>query len=612
MYLIACTLTSILTEYGIKVSFARTKERKMDRKIIDSVRSLHTLVLSTISEEEKAVYINNFKLSLGLSKENKLGDFYSRFLEDTKEKGVVYTPVDISQYMAENTIKAEDIVHNPFLRILDPACGCGSILIQCYIYLVKLYKDNLELINLKNNLEISHQEITKHILDNNLFGFDIDETALLILQIDLFSISKYINRNNFEQRDFLTNAISAKYNIILGNPPYVGHKNLNKSYADLLRKEFGHVFRDKGDLSYCFFSKGIEAVTDSGKVTFITSRYFFESPSGRQLRSLLAGENLIERIIDFYGIRPFKGVGIDPAILFITKEHKDRVEILKPKFQNKSLYNSSVKNTNEFGTIDFKRFYISKNDFDDENWIFLEDNARQIVSKIEGKCKHRLQDICSSYQGIITGCDNAFIVTKDIIKEKGLETDIIKPWIKSSHINNYCKDRKEEFLIYSNLIEDEVSYPNIIGHIGQYRERLMRRRECIKGARRWFDLQWGRKAELFEKEKIIFPYKSSNNRFAIDKGSYFSADIYALAINESQNINYEYLSFILNSSLYEFYFKTFGKKLGGDLYEYYPNNLMKLKVPAIPIGSSWSEEKVFEYFELTDSEIDIVMQIGNQ
>jgi adenine-specific DNA-methyltransferase len=43
--------------------------------------------------------------------------------------------------------------------------------------------------------------------------------------------------------------------------------------------------------------------------------------------------------------------------------------------------------------------------------------------------------------------------------------------------------------------------------------------------------------------------------------------------------SYEYLLGLLNSSIYEFYIKSMAKKLGDDLYDYYPNKIMTLRIP---------------------------------
>lgn len=57
----------------------------------------------------------------------------------------------------------------------------------------------------------------------------------------------------------------------------------------------------------------------------------------------------------------------------------------------------------------------------------------------------------------------------------------------------------------------------------------MSRRECKKGFRKWYELQWGRNESDYENPKIIFPYKSKQNNFYYDELSYFcSADIYIM------------------------------------------------------------------------------------
>ncbi len=72
--------------------------------------------------------------------------------------------------MIKNTVSKKDIINNPFIKILDPSCGCGNILIPCFFYLQNIFKENLEEINKNNNINLKEQYINKHILDNNLYG----------------------------------------------------------------------------------------------------------------------------------------------------------------------------------------------------------------------------------------------------------------------------------------------------------------------------------------------------------------------------------------------------------------------------------------------------------
>ena len=154
--------------------------------------------------------------------------------------------------------------------------------------------------------------------------------------------------------------------------------------------------------------------------------------------------------------------------------------------------------------------------------------------------------------------------------------------MKNKHIQKYIIDSSEYKLIYSNDIKDELDYPIIINNfIGKYKEKLLNRRECKKNIRLWYELQWGREKSLFERKKIMYPYKAYNNRFAIDENNNFSsADVYSFYIKEEyENIfSYEYLVGILNSEVYNKYFKINAKKISKNIYDYYPNKVMKIKI----------------------------------
>ncbi|MCB2308227.1 N-6 DNA methylase [Clostridium estertheticum] len=573
------------------------------------IKDVYNIIISPIDDIYKVIALKDYKIKLERSGKKSFGDDYYEFIKNNKEKGTVYTPEPITSYMIENTIKAAQIINNPYIRIVDPSCGTGNILICCFKFLKNLYKDNLSFINEKNGSKLNVKSIDDHIIRYNLFGFDIDDIALKILVIDLYDLSKGCILENIFNKDFLLYENECKYDIVMGNPPYVGKKSIDNEYASFLKIKYKKVYSDKGDLSYCFFEKALEDLSEGGKLTFITSRYFIESPSGQDLRKVLNDGYTIDKMIDFYGIRPFKNVGIDPLIIFITnyKTMDNKIAIIKPlavkSKEKKEFYNSVfLKGGNKF-----KNFMLNKKELDDKGWVLVDEKVRTIIKKIKQQKHIELSNICNSYQGIITGCDKAFVLNNDISLSKNIENDIIKPWIKSSYIEKNRISRQDSYIIYSDLICNPKEYSNAIDYIGLQREKLVKRRECQKGIRKWYELQWGRNQSIFEGEKIVFPFKASSNRFALDTGSYFSADVYALTLKEDTAFTYDFLLYILNSKIYEFYFKTFAKKLGEDAYEYYPNNLMKLCIPTMLEYKGKNENYLYDYFHFSEEEKEIIL-----
>ncbi|MBP2032477.1 adenine-specific DNA-methyltransferase [Clostridium algifaecis] len=569
------------------------------------INDVYFYINQNFTIDKKYKFIDYCKRKLKIPCECGFSSKYYSLIRESKKYGIVYTPKEIANFIIKNLIVEKNIINNPYIKILDPSCGCGNLMLECFKYLKDIYLKNIDKINKKNNIKLNYCDIEKHIVNFNLFGFDIDKIAIMILKIDLFRLSGNINEKNFIVKDFLIDRINEKFDFLIGNPPYIGHKSGDKNYFKILKKKYTDVYNGKGDILYCFFSKSIRCLGLGGKLSFIASRYFCESKSGGKLRKFIVQNTKVHKIVDFYGIRPFRYIGIDPIIMFLRKEKnikENDIEIIRPK--NNKLQDSNFFNYKERCT----KFSILQSNLKENGWVFVNKIEENILKKIEKKAKILLSDICESHQGIITGCDKAFILDYTSIKKYNIELNVVKPWIKSSYIDKYSVIRTEKYIIYLNYVKNPDTYKNSIKFISRYKDKLENRRECKSGNRNWYELEWCRKPEIFEKEKIVFPYKSNSNKFAIDSGSYFSADIYCITLKRTDIFNYNDLLYILNSTVYEFYFKTFAKKLGQDVYEYYPSNLMKLKIPLLNFHFSNTDNNkyLYKFFEFTANEINVI------
>ncbi|MBP3931557.1 MAG: Eco57I restriction-modification methylase domain-containing protein [Peptostreptococcaceae bacterium] len=504
--------------------------------------------------------------------------------EIKKSKGIYYTPKFIVDYILNKTLKEHDILSNPCPKILDISCGCGNFLLEAYDILYEMFE------YYRHELKI--ENIHKHIIENCIYGVDIDKNAVDILNnslrnkdIDSKILKSNIycfdslNKNNLGQ-DVINLFWENKFDYIIGNPPYIGHKSLGKEYKNFLLKEYSEVYRDKSDIYYCFYKRVIDLLSEDGIVSIITPRYFLESISGKHLRNYILNNSYINEIIDFNGSNIFKNISIASCIITLSKKCiTSNIDIHKLKNSKLKLnYLDSLEyylNDDNFYNIKIKQSDLT------EDWIISNKENLDIYNKLESYGQYRLKDICISFQGIITGCDKAFIIDKRDTDENIEEKKLLKNWVKNKQIKKYKLDENKKLLIYSNDIVDEEEYPKSINYISNYKEKLLNRRECRKNIRKWYELQWGRQKELFERKKIMYPYKAKENRFAIDyKNSFCSADVYSFYIKEEyeNEFSYEYIVGLLNSSIYDTYFKTFAKKMTSDLYDYYPNKVMEIKI----------------------------------
>ncbi|OGO77653.1 MAG: hypothetical protein A2Y23_11500 [Clostridiales bacterium GWB2_37_7] len=485
--------------------------------------------------------------------------------------------------MILNTLASVDIVKNPFVKIFDISCGAGYFLLKAFEVLKKAYEKQLEDViyahpQLKGKL--SYEEIGKFIVENNIWGADIDPEAVKLVKDSLDKAAGCCCKSNIICADSLLADRNGadefwnnEFDFIVGNPPYIGHKAVPNEYKTLLYQHYREVYRDKSDISYCFFQRGLELLKPGGILSFITSRYFMEGPSAEQLRSYIT-EFDVEEVVDFGDCKVFADAGVSVCIISIKKQQDDKmVKVRKIESWGKAPGNLQIEKT--------EPFYIEKRVLRKEGWLLLKPEALELFDTIDRNATHEVREVFDSYQGIITGCDKAFVLTEQQAMQLGIEQELLKPWIKNSHVEKFFIKPSDKFLIYSNLIKEPEHYPKAIAFAENHKTKLLQRRECQRGVRQWYQLQWGRNTQCFEADKLVYPYKAATNRFAVDKqGMYCSADVYSLVLKDEFKSIYslEYIAALLNSKVIEFYFKCIAKKISPEFYDYYPNKVLTIKL----------------------------------
>ena len=503
---------------------------------------------------------------------------------EKKEKGAIYTPEDICEYMRDMIFESV----TGYEKMTDPACGCGVFLEAFYDCLMakRCFMESDELI----------WETHRQILGECIYGADSSPEAVALSKIILaLKYPRCYISENIVCRDSLLStppALKGFFDYVISNPPYVGHKGIPSAYRKKIAEKYSAVFRDKSDLSYCFFALGETLLKKEGKLLFVTGRYFAQSRHAESLRSFIKERFTVNEAVDFFGLRPFKTAGVDPMIILMTKGG-DKGDLIAVKYDPAKPFDLMKIRRAGVGIV------LSNEELTAEGFNFLSDSPKRVAEKVISKCTMSLGEAGQFFQGVITGCDKAFVtdsynmLNSDCINETG------RKWIKSRDIRAEGVFFGDKYVLYTNSVQNAADMPATLPSLLAFKPQLIKRRECKKGSREWYELQWPRKSELFENPKIIFPYKSEGNRFLYDEqGYFFSADIYGFVLNEALrgSLELKKLTYLLNSPLYDRYFKTFAKKLGGALYEYYPNTVQKLMIPPLEVINGFENIKDAEAY----------------
>ncbi|MBA1335701.1 MAG: Modification methylase bstVI [Firmicutes bacterium] len=630
-------------------------------RFVDSViEILYSIIQGTGSQERIDEEICGLAKALldtgGTTGINHLAECYQNIIHrhSRKKWGRFYTPEYLAGYIVDRLLEEVDIVKTPQVRFFDPSCGGGIFLVKAFERLKYKILSNITSIRAEHpSLNLDASNIGEFVI-GNLYGVDNDALGVKLAGLQLYFASGVCmkNRVNICKADALT-AVGfpwgdIDFDIIAGNPPYIGHKKLAREYRDELKKLYPDVLTDKADIYCCFIKKSIGLLRKGGLLSFIVSRYLAEAPGAKGIRKFLLDMGHMEEIIDFYGNRTLDGVQVDPMVFFY-KAYKERGHTSSDNVRGQETLTTRVVRVKDLnlpgdelisritagGEKGYTTFELPWAKLNADGWRLSPPHCSRIVDKIESQCDAALGDLVCSFQGIITGCDRAFVLDKDEAEGLGLDASILKKWIKSSHIKRYRVKDSDRRLMYTDGIDDIDEYPGVKKHIMPYKVRLENRRECVRGFRKWYELQWGRTNESFERHKVVYPYKSPENRFAIDREKlFFSADVYSFYLKEEyeDRVSLEYIIGLLNSKLYDFYFKTFGKKLGMDMYEYYPNTVMRLgmklsrqgriedMVKDLIQGKGTAETAVqrhldrlvYDLFGLTQDEVEIVEECSKK
>lgn len=496
-------------------------------KIDDELLFRHTLKLSEYdfaSEVDVNILGHIFENSLNELDEIKAqleGLEIDRSKSKRKKDGVFYTPKYITKYIVDNTIgklcsekKAELEINEEeyitkknrqkkttqalfdkltvyrnwllHLTICDPACGSGAFLNQALNFLIEEHRfiDELQAKLLGDTLILS--DIEKNILENNLFGVDLNEESVEIAKLSLWLRTAHPNRklndlnNNIKCGNSLIDdpevagdkAFNWKeafpqvfdkggFDVVIGNPPYgASLKQADKEFFKTNYKTTEYNY----DTYKFFFELSLKLLKGNSLLGFITPNTFVVIENGLLLRKLLFEEHNLIELFETFNV--FPDAVVEPLITIIRK--------IKPSKESSFVVNLDARDKSKIE----KRLFDYSQIFDRESLIFnYRENGEQrtLYKKIQTQSL-----VLSTYAKVTTGIKPYQIgkgnpkQTNDIVNEKPFTSyscgEGWVPLIRGTQINRYCLVWDNEFINYGIWLA-EPRTPNIF-----FEEKLFIRR----------------------------------------------------------------------------------------------------------------------------------------
>jgi len=534
-----------------------------------------------------------------------------------KKDGVFYTPEYITKYIVDNTLgklchdkkeelglinieinipknpkklnKGETKLKNALesyreyllnLKILDPACGSGAFLNQALNFLLNEHDfidESIKILMGGNVLGL--YDVKKGVLENNLYGVDINSEAVEIAKLSLWLrtvehgrklniLSGKIKVGNslIDDKEVADDAFvweeefkevfeQGGFDVVIGNPPY-GAK-LSKPHKDFFYEKFETV-EYQLDTYTLFMEQAYNLLREDGKLGYIVPSTWLTMFYFKNLRGFFIHNTIFEKVL-LFRYQVFANVTAETSILIFSKQ----------KSSNEQIDICYYDGLHEIQSKPYKRMYHNswKQSFELGFNVLFDSSKLGVINKI---------------------VDDTIAVEKCCLVVSGLVPyEVGKGLPKQSR-----EDLKNR--IYDADFQIDDSYLNYI--VGGSINKFIITPSSTDWLKFGDNLAAPRKNFNFFQKKIMVRQTSDRIISALDAEGYISLKSVHNIVIIDAILTYETLLCILNSKLMDFYYKFLVPEKGRTFAEVKAVNLKRL--PIKKIDESFNQKPFMEKADL--------------
>lgn len=497
-----------------------------------------------------------------------LGKEYEALMDREKRKtyGSFYTPDFIVNYIIENTIMDLDVLGNPFVKIIDPACGVGYFLIKAYEILMDKFVQKIHLIRERYSnedyvIEVSgksqgikgekywrKENLHYHILNHCIYGADIDSKAVYFTKINLKAKKK-------EELTIEPNIICCD-SLIRWEEDYkwkeikrINSQSFLCEYDDIdgIQKEKNISIKEADDLiNICKFW--------SQKYDYIVGNPPWVSLSRKHKREIedelmdyyinkYNGNKYLPNLYEYFIRRALELIKVSGKIGFVVPD----------RFAKNLQYKILRKEILEKYNILNLAFQVDFPDINTDTMVFILENSHKENNEIKLKIYNERDYFLSqkeylkssNYEFFYENSSDYMEIKKKIEEDSKLIGDISKTFTGFIGENKKVTKDKGSSLQVEILKGENINRFSVISNL--YYEFIP---ENIKGGTK--DIR-----KLARPYKIIVRKTGKKIIAALDTRGYIVEQSLYGVINLSREFSYKYVLAVLNSKLIEWYYLNF-------------------------------------------------------
>ena len=484
-------------------------------------------------------------------------------MDRKKELGSFYTPQCLADWIVKR-IAAEATIQS----VLEPSCGDGSF--------------------------ISALNYFNRFL--NITAVDIDDKAVKAVTEKYSGINIYCE-------DFLFSDIKEKFDLIIGNPPYISKRNISQTQIEKCKSIHalnGLKSKEIHNIWTAFVLKSCSLVNPTGIISFVLPAEFLQVKYAKEIRDFIIKNFTRTEILSF---RNFK---------FDDTEQNTIILIAyKTTSKDKGLFFHEINSIDELG--DHFVFHKAKIDID-MKWTANCLNTEELctIHKIlNNKNVKKVESYCSAVAGIVTAANSFFVLNKETVDKYKLEKYVVPIIQKGLFVNgNICFncnnfDKLENDNLPCFLLNlSGVSEKNFSSSLKEYLQQgvnkeINKRYKCIR-RQRWYDVP-----SIWYSEGFFFKRSDKYPKMLVnDCNIYVTDSAYRVQMKDGYNIKQLTYSFYNTFTL--LMAEIMGRSYGGGVLELTPNEFKNL--PLVYINEKINFSKFSKQFSEKKDITDILQK----
>ena len=508
--------------------------------------------------------------------------------------GEVFTRPEVVAYMLDGVRHCGKFRSLVGLRVLEPSCGDGAFvlpLVEAWLS-EKPDFDSADADSFLRACDISSGNIEKlrGAVRERLMAAGCARARANAL------LARWLVRG-----DFLLQEFKERFDIVIGNPPYIRFDDISAAKQKEYRALFPS-FAERCDIYVPFFEKSLALLSDKGVFSFICTNRFAKSSYGKRLRRLIADRYHVALYLNMEHTQPFvEEVSAYPAIYII--DHR----------RNRETYSATI---DDAGTATLNRVRMGKPKSElsvfrqwyngDLPWISTDSREREAADKIA----RTFPTITKSAEGteigigVASGADDIYINAQ---RTTSIEPCCLLPLVASEDIHNGCISWDERYLLNpyddddDTQMRDLARYPLAAAYFDSHAPKLKARYCARKHPHDWYRTLDRVKYALLRSPKILIPDIQLGGNVALDEsGSYYPHhNVYWIT---SAKWNLKALCALLRSSFVTSQIRNISVQMRGGSIRYQAQNLRNVHIPAWSSLCESDVEKLVNAYESNDVE----------